>query len=181
MAIDMTPEQRTKGEENFKTGDDAEASTAAASSRPACSAPAPLGGRRRRRTSATRALQGNPVKAALIGAGDEGGVLVGEHNPELPRVRRRLRHPPVEHEAHLRRRPEGGAAQGLQEGLRPGVRQEGQPDYIESFTDYEEMLEERKDIEAVVIALPLHLHAPVAIDACRSARSAASPTSCARS
>src|SRR5438309_11750731 len=27
-------------------------------------------------------LHGNPVKAGLIGAGDEGGVLVGEHNAE---------------------------------------------------------------------------------------------------
>src|SRR5216684_6892029 len=27
-------------------------------------------------------LHGNPVKAGLIGAGDEGGVLVGEHNPQ---------------------------------------------------------------------------------------------------
>ena len=29
-----------------------------------------------------KALEGNPVKVGLIGAGDEGGVLVGEHNPE---------------------------------------------------------------------------------------------------
>lgn len=27
-------------------------------------------------------LHGGPVKAGLIGSGDEGGVLVGEHNPE---------------------------------------------------------------------------------------------------
>lgn len=29
-----------------------------------------------------KSIQGNAVKAALIGTGDEGGVLVGEHNPE---------------------------------------------------------------------------------------------------
>src|SRR5262245_30753335 len=28
-------------------------------------------------------LSGQPVKAALIGTGDEGGVLIGEHNPEF--------------------------------------------------------------------------------------------------
>src|SRR5205085_10917269 len=28
-------------------------------------------------------LHGRPVRAGLIGAGDEGGVLVGEHNPEF--------------------------------------------------------------------------------------------------
>src|ERR1700689_3891326 len=27
-------------------------------------------------------IKGKPVKAALIGCGDEGGVLLGEHNPE---------------------------------------------------------------------------------------------------
>src|SRR5687768_4435631 len=27
-----------------------------------------------------------PVKAALIGAGDEGGVLVGEHNPKFLQI-----------------------------------------------------------------------------------------------
>src|SRR5687767_13337994 len=26
---------------------------------------------------------GNPVKTALIGCGDEGGVLIGDHNPEF--------------------------------------------------------------------------------------------------
>src|SRR5215471_7794212 len=28
-------------------------------------------------------LHGKPIKAGLIGGGDEGGVLVGEHNPEF--------------------------------------------------------------------------------------------------
>src|SRR4051794_33809349 len=39
---------------------------------------------------------------------------------------------------------------------------------IKQYTDYKKMLEEVKDIEAVVIALPLHLHAPVSI-ACMEA------------
>ena len=30
-----------------------------------------------------QSIHGNPVKAVLIGSGDEGGVLVGEHNPEF--------------------------------------------------------------------------------------------------
>ncbi len=29
-----------------------------------------------------KSIEGKPVKAALIGGGDEGGVLVGEHNPQ---------------------------------------------------------------------------------------------------
>src|SRR5262245_62957105 len=29
---------------------------------------------------------GKPVKAALIGAGDEGGVLIGEHDPKFVQI-----------------------------------------------------------------------------------------------
>src|SRR5262245_880492 len=30
--------------------------------------------------------KGNPVRTALIGCGDEGGVLMGDHNPEYNRI-----------------------------------------------------------------------------------------------
>src|SRR5271157_5470223 len=89
MALDMTPEQRAIGQANFERSVNELANTP---ERPgmtrrsfmrglmAAGAAVPL-------TAAayfgyTR-LHGRPVKAALIGAGDEGGVLVGEHNPEF--------------------------------------------------------------------------------------------------
>ncbi len=39
----------------------------------------------------------------------------------------------------------------------------------QSYTDYRALLE-RKDIEAVVVATPLHLHAPISIDAMRAGK-----------
>src|SRR5579859_7330548 len=80
MAINLTPEQRARGQANF-------AHTAEGLSRRnfmkslvvsgaalAVAAPAAYYG--------YKSVAGKPVKAVLIGGGDEGGVLVGEHNPE---------------------------------------------------------------------------------------------------
>src|SRR5580765_3738464 len=88
MALDMTPEQREIGKANFER---ASHELANAPERPgitrrtfmkgmlAAGAAVPL-------TAAAyfgySRLHGRPVKAALIGAGDEGGILVGETNPD---------------------------------------------------------------------------------------------------
>jgi predicted dehydrogenase len=108
-------------------------------------------------------LHGNPVKAGLIGAGDEGGVLVGEHNPEY-----------LEFIAYSDIRPSNQERifKGEPTGPRKGFEKiYGQPARrnIKLYKDYKELLA-NKDIEAVVIALPLHLHAPVAIDAMRAGK-----------
>src|SRR5262245_60791562 len=97
MALDMTPEQREIGKANFQRTVGGMAQE-----------PAPAGGVEPGRPGVTRRrflkgllaagavlpvsaaayfgytrLHGNPVRAGLIGAGDEGGVLVGEHNHEF--------------------------------------------------------------------------------------------------
>src|SRR5437588_4192117 len=91
MALDMTPEQKAVGQANFqrvvgKLAEDARQETPGVTRRRfmqgliAAGAAAPL-------TAAAyfgynnADYAGRPVKAGLIGAGDEGGVLVGEHNP----------------------------------------------------------------------------------------------------
>src|SRR5206468_7483290 len=88
MALDMTPEQRDIGKANFDRSVHELANPPARSvmSRRtfmkglmAAGAAVPLSAAAY--YGYTR-LHGRPVKAALIGAGDEGGVLVGEHNPE---------------------------------------------------------------------------------------------------
>ncbi|TMQ32660.1 MAG: twin-arginine translocation signal domain-containing protein, partial [Planctomycetota bacterium] len=81
MSIFTTPEQREAGRANF----DAAVRRHAVSRRDfmkgllAAGAAVPV-------TAAAyygyQKWQGNPVKAGLIGAGDEGGVLVGEHNKD---------------------------------------------------------------------------------------------------
>ncbi len=80
MAIDLTPEQRATGTANFAHTADGLTrrgfmkSLAVAGASVAVVSPAVYFG--------YKGMEGKPVKAALIGGGDEGGVLVGEHNPE---------------------------------------------------------------------------------------------------
>jgi predicted dehydrogenase len=107
-------------------------------------------------------LHGNPVRTGLIGAGDEGGVLVGEHNPEY-----------LEFIAYSDIRPSNqkriftGEDRGPRKGFNRVYGSEAKK--IKLYTDYKELLA-NKDIEAVVIALPLNLHAQVAIDAMRAGK-----------
>src|SRR5947209_16723332 len=79
MAIDLTPEQRQLGQENYARVADGltrrrflKGVAAAAGAVPVAAA-AYYG---------YESVHGKPVKAALIGGGDEGGVLVGEHNKD---------------------------------------------------------------------------------------------------
>jgi predicted dehydrogenase len=110
-----------------------------------------------------QAWEGKPVKAGLIGAGDEGGVLVGEHPKEH-----------LEFIAYSDIRPfnQERIFKGEPNTPRKGFNAIYGNDAKKNVTFYEDYkkLLENKDIEAVVIALPLHLHAPVAIDAMKAGK-----------
>lgn len=108
-----------------------------------------------------QSIKGNPVKAALIGGGDEGGVLVGEHNPEFLEFVAVCDIRP----SNMKRIFEGQGKTHIRKGFK--VKYGSDADKIKKYDDYAKMLRDNKDIEAVVIALPLHLHAPVAIEAMR--------------
>jgi len=175
MAIDLTPEQKDVGKANFErtVGGLADLDDKAAggdlSRRKfmkgllAAGATLPV-------AAATyfgykfSEVQGKPVKAALIGGGDEGGVLVGEHNPHY-----------LEFVAVADIRPSNrkrifdgdDKPTSPRKGFKRIYGQDAEKK-IDTFDDYKKMLRERPDIEAVVMALPLHLHAPVAI-ACMEA------------
>src|SRR5215210_5242042 len=82
VAIDMTPEQRAVGEKNYKDAVEALGMNRRQFLKGAAVGAAALGGSAAGVYFGYKMLGGRPVKAALIGAGDEGGVLVGEHNPE---------------------------------------------------------------------------------------------------
>jgi predicted dehydrogenase len=159
MALDLTPEQKQAGKENFARAAEGLSRRGFMKSLVAGAAGAAL-------VPATaymwfnypRAL-GKPVKAALIGAGDEGGVLVGEHNPEFLQFIAFADIRPTNHERILK----GDPKVPLRKGFRK-VYGKNEADAIKPYTDYKAMLDEVKDIEAVVIALPLHLHAAVAVD-----------------
>lgn len=160
MALDLTPEQRALGKDNFnRTADGLTRrgfmkSLAATGGAIAVAAPAAYFG--------YKSIDGKPVKAALIGGGDEGGVLVGEHNPAY-----------LEFVAVCDIRPwnmnrvfEGDPKTSLRKGFKK-VYGKG-ADKIKKFDTYEGLMEElrnNKEIEAIVIALPLCMHAKAAIDA----------------
>jgi len=174
MALDLTPDQKEIGKANFQrvvgqfqdpksgvTRRDFMKGAAAAAAVLPVSAAAYYGYQ-------TGEKFERPVKAALIGSGDEGGVLVGEHNPAY-----------LEFVAVCDLRPSNQARIFEDEKLKsPSSPRRGFKHHygkdaknsIKVYSDYKQMLEERKDIEAVVIALPLHLHAPVAIDCMRAGR-----------
>ncbi len=157
MAIDLTPEQRETGTANYvRTTEGLTRRGFMKSMAAAGLAAAPV-------SAAVyfgyESLHGRPVKAALIGAGDEGGVLVGEHNPEF-----------LEFVAVCDIRPSNmkrifdGEPVGLRKGLKR-IYGNNADKQIHKYTDYTEMLRKENEIEAVVIATPLCWHAKMAIDA----------------
>src|SRR5262249_18456487 len=117
-----------------------------------------------------QSIKGKPVKAALIGGGDEGGVLVGEHNPEYLEFIAVCDLRPF----NLTTGPNGQGGGRIFEGdpkppLRKGFKKVygSKANGIKPYRDYQQMLKENKEIEAVVIATPLVTHAPIAIDCMR--------------
>src|SRR5580704_10288457 len=81
MAINLTAEQRQIGQENFaRVSEGLTRRRFMKGLAVAAGATIPAGAAY---YFGYKGMDGKPVKAALIGGGDEGGVLVGEHNPEF--------------------------------------------------------------------------------------------------
>ena len=103
-------------------------------------------------------LQGNPVKVGFIGTGDEGNILITEHPPEY-----------MEIVAVADARPSNrvrvfeGDGNEHRVGLNKKLGRDTTKD-IKVYDTADELLA-RDDIEAVVIAVPLNMHAPLAIQA----------------
>ena len=118
-----------------------------------------------------------PVRTGVIGGGDEGGVLVGEHNPKYlkivavadirPSNRERIFTGDLVEEKGKDGKPLPKTEWKRNKnsprlGLNHHYKEEAKT--IKVYDDYKTLLAD-PDIEAVIIALPLHLHAPVVIDA----------------
>jgi predicted dehydrogenase len=177
MALDMTPEQKAIGKANFHRA----VGKLAEADRPVgqgvtrrrfmqgligAGATLPVAAAAYFGYSSDR-VRGRPVKAGLIGAGDEGGVLVGQHNPEFiqfraysdirPSNQRRIFEGEFDDQGRPRFPPLPRL--GFNHFYGNNARQQ-----IRLHERYQDLLADR-DIEMVVIALPLHLHAPVTIAA----------------
>ena len=109
-------------------------------------------------------LGGKPVKAGLIGAGDEGGVLVGEHNPDYLQFIAYSDIRPTNQKRIFKGEPGSSPRKGFNKKYGNDAEKN-----IKLHVNYKDLLAD-KNIEAVVIALPLHLHAPVAIEALKAGK-----------
>src|SRR5262249_15891193 len=93
MAVEITPEEKAVGKDNFHPAVGKLAEQPSGVDRRqfmkgliAAGAAVPVGAAAYFGYSTKKgrpAAPSKPVRAALIGAGDEGGVLVGEHNPDF--------------------------------------------------------------------------------------------------
>lgn len=108
-------------------------------------------------------LQGNPVKVGFIGTGDEGSVLLTQHPPAYM---------DIVAIADLRPANQKRAFLGDNNDNRVGLNNKlgkATAKKIKVYDDHKKLLED-KEIEAVVIAVPLSQHAPLAIDAMKAGK-----------
>jgi len=106
----------------------------------------------------------DPVRVGVLGTGDEGNVLIGAVNPDFIQVKAIADIRPY----NQWRAFNGEWGQPARPGLlaKYGWKTEDEArKHVKVYEDYNELLEKEQDIEAVIIALPLHLHAPAAIAA----------------
>ncbi len=163
MAIDLTPEQRETGKANFQrvadglTRRDFMKSLALTAGTVApVTAAAYFGYNSWGDTN-------RPVRAALIGSGDEGGVLAGEHNPKFLEIVSVADIRPSNQKRIFDLNPAS-----IRKGLKYHYGNDA-PKKIAVVADYRKVLED-PNVEAVVIALPLHLHAQVAVEAMKAGK-----------
>ncbi|MCL2305437.1 MAG: Gfo/Idh/MocA family oxidoreductase [Planctomycetaceae bacterium] len=119
-----------------------------------------------------------PVRVAVLGTGDEGSVLIGAINPKYVQVvaiadirpfnQHRAFHGDVDSDTTIKVR------QGLMSVYGWETEEEARKN-VRVYGDYRELLEKEKEntdedtrVEAVIIGLPLFLHAPAAIEAMKA-------------
>ena len=153
MALDLTQEQKETGKKNFEQAAGELTRRGFMKSMVAGAAVVPV-------SAAVyfgyQSWKGNKaVRTALLGCGDEGGVLMGDHNPEFLDIVAVADVRPYNMERIFK--GDTGPRKGLNK-----VYGEESAKKIEKFGNYEEILQpdviKRLGLEAVIIALPLHLH-----------------------
>ncbi len=114
-----------------------------------------------------------PVRIGVIGTGDEGSVLIGALNPKYAKVVAIADIRPY----NVYRAFHGDKSSANARRVRPGlIKVYGWPDEeaarkeVAVYEDGYEQLLDDPDVEAVIIALPLHLHAPASIKAMRKGK-----------
>ncbi len=115
----------------------------------------------------------DPVRIGIIGTGDEGSVLIGAHNPAYTKIVAIADIRP--YSVYRAFRGDESSAGALQ--ARPGLlnkygwkSEDEARQHVKVYDqDYHDLLND-PDVEGVIIALPLHLHALVAIEAMQAGK-----------
>jgi predicted dehydrogenase len=116
---------------------------------------------------------GSPLRVGVIGTGDEGSVLMGAITPDFIQVKSIADVRPY----NVWRAFHGDHASEAALAARPGLMakygwktEDEARRHVKVYGAYEELIENAKadGIEGVIIALPLHLHAPAAVAAMKA-------------
>ena len=114
----------------------------------------------------------NPVRVGIIGTGDEGQVLIGGCTPEYVDVVAICDIRPY----NIHRAFHGDWASDAAMAARPGLiskykyaDEKAAKDHIKVYEDYKQLIAD-KNVEAVIIALPLFLHAQATVDALQAGK-----------
>ena len=117
----------------------------------------------------------DPVRVGVIGTGDEGNILIGALNPDYVQVVAiaDIRPSSIHRAFHG---DWGGGNPSYTHSLRPGLMQiygwkteDEARKNVQVYQDYQELIAD-PDVEAVIIALPLHLHAAASVAAMRAGK-----------
>ena len=113
---------------------------------------------------------GRPVRVGVIGTGDEGSVLIGALNPNFHEVKAICDIRPYNRYRAFHGEIGQPARPGLMSVFGWKSRSQAEKNVKVFSGSYEEMIADAKKLglEGVIIALPLHLHAPAAIAAMKA-------------
>ncbi len=114
--------------------------------------------------------KGEPLRVGVLGTGDEGSVLIGAVTPDYIQVKSIADIRPY----NIHRAFHGDTYSDAALAARPGLMakygwktEDEARKHVQVYGDYRDLIARAKQdgLEAVIIALPLHLHAPAAIAA----------------
>ncbi len=165
MALDLTQEQKDTGRHNYEAATGELTRRGFMKSMVAGAAVVPLSAAVYYGYSSWKGNK--PVRTALLGSGDEGGVLIGDHNPEFLEIVAVSDIRPT----NQTRIFEGESGSSPRKGLNR-IYGTDAAKKIKVYGHYEELLtpEAIKELglEAVIVCLPLHLHAEASIKAMKA-------------
>ena len=115
---------------------------------------------------------GSPLRVGVLGTGDEGSVLIGAHNPDFLNVVAIADIRPYNVFRAFHGDVSSPSANTARPGLMAKYKWAGEDEArrkVKVYEAYEDLLKD-KNVEAVIIALPLHLHAEASIKAMRAGK-----------